>query len=252
MLVQTEAAFVKQKVKQLIALFLPARCLICGLSSHEKLICEHCQRALLETRICCQHCGLALDIPLPFCGDCLKKAHLFEQLHALGSYQPPYSQMVKKLKYTKQLLYGELLGELLTESILLNLSAQQISAIDYLLPVPLHTHKQRSRGFNQATIIAQVISKRLGIPLLSEGVERHINTTPQEGLTLDSRKKNLNGAFSIRPYLHQEIAGAYIIIIDDVVTTGATVNSLGLALLKAGAQRIDIWCISRTSLTTQK
>jgi predicted amidophosphoribosyltransferase len=95
----------------------------------------------------------------------LKKAHLFEQLHALGSYQPPYSRMVKKLKYTKQLLYGELLGELLTESILLNLSAQQISAVDYLLPVPLHTKKQRRRGFNQATIIAQVIAKRLSTPL---------------------------------------------------------------------------------------
>ena len=249
---QTVVAFIKQKFKQLIELFLPARCLMCELSSNGKLICAHCQRALLETRACCQRCGLALDICLPFCGDCLKKAHLFEQLHALGSYQPPYSQMVKKLKYTKQLLYGELLGELLTDSILQNLSAQQISAVDYLLPVPLHTQKQRYRGFNQTQIIAQVVAKRLNTPLLLEGVERHINTTPQEGLTLYNRKKNLNRAFSISPAVQQEIAGAYIVIIDDVVTTGATVNSLCHTLLKAGAQRIDIWCCCRTSLTAQK
>jgi predicted amidophosphoribosyltransferase len=75
---------------------------------------------------------------------------------------------------------------------------------------------------------------------------------PQEGLTLYNRKKNLNGAFSISPSRQQEITGAYIVIIDDVVTTGATVNSLCFALLEAGAQRIDIWCISRTSLATQK
>lgn len=249
---QTVATFIKQKFKQLIAQCLPARCLMCELSSHDKLICEHCQRALLEPRTCCQRCGLALNTSLPFCGDCLKKAHLFEQLHALGNYQPPYSQMVKKLKYTKQLLYGELLGELLTESIMLNLSAQQISAVDYLLPVPLHTKKQRTRGFNQATIIAKVIAKRLKTPLLLEGVERHISTIPQEGLTLYNRKKNLNGAFSISRSRQQEITGAYIVIIDDVVTTGATVNSLCHTLLEAGAQRIDIWCISRTSLTTQK
>ena len=248
---QTVIGFIKQKFKQIIELFLPAQCLMCALSSNGQLICEHCQRALLEARTCCQRCGLALDISLPFCGDCLKQAHLFEQLHALGSYQPPYSQMVKKLKYTKQLLYGELLGELLTESILLNLSAQQINSVDYLLPVPLHRQKQRSRGFNQTQIIAQVVAKRLNTPLLLEGVERHINTTPQEGLTLSNRKKNLNGAFSISPSLQQEITGAYIII-DDVVTTGATVNSLCHTLLKAGVQRIDIWCISRTSLAAQK
>jgi ComF family protein len=250
--VQTVVAFIKQKFKQSITQFLPARCLMCELSSHDKLICEHCQRALLEKRTCCQRCGLALNISLPFCGDCLKKAHLFEQLHALGSYQPPYSQMIKKLKYTKNLLYGELLGELLTESIVLNLSAQQINAVDYLLPVPLHIKKLRCRGFNQATIVAKVIAKRLSTPLLLEGVERHISTMPQEGLRLYDRKKNLNGAFSISPSVQQEIIGAYIVIIDDVVTTGATVNSLCHTLLEAGAQRIDIWCISRTSLTIQK
>ncbi|MFT6927498.1 MAG: ComF family protein [Psychromonas sp.] len=249
---QTVTAFIKQKLKQLIELFLPARCLMCELSSNDRLICGPCQTALLEARTCCQRCGLALNICLPFCGDCLKQAHLFEQLHALGSYQPPYSQMVKKLKYTKQLLYGELLGELLSESIVLNLSAQQLSRVDYLLPVPLHTKKQRTRGFNQAQIIAQVVGKHLNIPLILEGVNRQINTRAQEGLTLNNRKKNLNGAFSISLAVQQEITGAHIVIIDDVVTTGATANSLCQTLLKAGAQRIDIWCCCRTSLSTQK
>jgi ComF family protein len=160
--------------------------------------------------------------------------------------------MIKKLKYTKKLIYGELLGELLTESLLLNLSAPQINSVDYLLPVPLHTQKHRRRGFNQAQIIAQVIAKRLNIPLLLEDIERHINTAAQEGLTLYKRKKNLNGAFSLSQAAQKKLLGAYIVIVDDVVTTGATVNSLCATLLKAGVQRIDIWCICRTSLPTQK
>lgn len=249
---QTVTPFIKQKFQQIIELFLPAQCLICELPSDNKLICSCCLKALLKERDCCQRCGLALNHSLPFCGDCLKQAHLFTQLHALGNYQKPYSTLIKKLKYSKQLIYGELLGELLTESIRLNLPAVPINTIDYLLPVPLHAQKHRHRGFNQAEIIAAVTSKQLNIPLLLEKVERHVKTDPQEGLSLHNRKKNLNNAFSITPSLQQKIAGTYIVIVDDVVTTGATVNSLCHTLLAAGVQRIDIWCICRTSLTIQK
>ena len=105
---------------------------------------------------------------------------------------------------------------------------------------------------DEAEIIAQVISKQLNIPLLTEKVERQVKTAPQEGLGADKRRKNLNKAFAIDPSIQQKIAGSYIIIIDDVVTTGATVNSLSQTLLAAGVQRIDIWCICRTSLTIQK
>jgi len=249
---QTIVSFINQKFKQLIELFLPAQCLICELPSNNKLICGYCQAALVCERSCCQRCGLAMEKSLPFCGDCLKQAHFFTQLHALGNYQKPYSTLIKKLKYTQQLIYGELLGELLTESIRQTFSPQQISAIDYLLPVPLHAKKHSQRGFNQAQIIADVISKQLNIPLLSEKVERHVNTTPQEGLSLPKRKKNLNHAFSINHSRQQEIAGAYIVIVDDVVTTGATANSLCNTLLRVGVQRIDIWCVCRTPLTIQK
>ncbi len=206
----------------------------------------------MKKRACCQRCGLALNHSSPFCGDCLKQAHRFTQLHALGDYRKPYSSLIKKLKYSRQLIYGDLLGELLTASLRLNLSAAQINAVDYLLPVPLHSQKHRQRGFNQAEIIAQVISKQLNIPLLTEKVERQVKTAPQEGLGVDKRRKNLNKAFAIQPSVQDKIAGSYIIIVDDVVTTGATVNSLSQTLLAAGVHRIDIWCICRTSLTIQK
>ena len=244
--------FIKQKFHKIIDRLFAAQCLICALSSNNKLICRYCQETLVQERPCCQRCGLALNQSSLFCGDCLQQAHLFTQLHALGSYQKPYSALIKKLKYSKQLIYGELLGELLTESIRLNFSPLQISAVDYLLPVPLHTHKHRHRGFNQSEIIARVTAKQLSIPLLLEKIERHVKTDPQEGLSLHKRKKNLNNAFSIENSLQQKIAGSYIVIVDDVVTTGATVNSLCKTLLAAGAQRIDVWCICRTSLTILK
>ena len=235
-------------LKCLIEFILPTQCLLCHLPSDNKLICKHCQKALGQNRSCCQHCGLPLPESQPFCGDCLKHPHLFTQLHALGDYQKPYPALIKKFKYNNQLINGELLAELLIKSITRNISKQQLSDIDYLLPVPLHTQKHRQRGFNQAQLLAQPIAKQLQIPILFNTVIRHKQTCAQEGLSLQKRKGNLKNAFAVSSKLKTNLTGSYIVIIDDVVTTGATVNSLCQVLLQAGVKRVDVWCICRTAL----
>ncbi|WP_245597668.1 ComF family protein [Psychromonas aquimarina] len=244
--------FIKQKSGKFIEQLLPAQCLLCHLSSNDKLICTYCQNALDIKRPCCRKCGLRLVKTQDFCGDCLQQTHLFTQLHALADYQSPYSSLIKKLKYKKQLISGELLGELLTSSISSNVDLQTIADVDYLLAIPLHRKKHKKRGFNQAEIIAQVTSRQLGIPQLFDAVERHKNTSVQEGLSLKKRKQNLNNAFSLKQKQRDKLAGTHLVIIDDVVTTGATVNSLCRILLQAGVRRIDIWCICRTALPVQK
>ncbi len=150
------------------------------------------------------------------------------------------------------MLAGELLGQLITQSITRHFTNTEIQQIDYLLPVPLHHKKQRQRGFNQTQLLSHLISKQLTIPILLETVKRHKQTTAQEGLSLQKRKKNLNNAFSITPDRVNTLKGTYIVIIDDVVTTGATVNSLCQLLLQAGVKQIDVWCICRTALPAQK
>jgi len=236
------------KFQFLVEQTLPARCLLCHLSSNQKLICQYCNDALSIPRPCCLHCGLSLSKTQAFCGDCLKQKHSFTQLHAIANYQTPYPTLIKKFKYTKQLIFGELLADLLLESIQSNISPTQLSTIDYLLPVPLHKKKLYQRGFNQAQLLAEKLAKQLHIPILTKTVSRAKETVAQENLSLTERKKNLSKAFDISVNKKQNIQGRRIIIIDDVVTTGATVNSLAKALLQAGAKQIDIWCLCRTSL----
>lgn len=243
---------VLQNIRHLIAQVLPAQCLLCRLASNDKLICEHCQKTLMIKRPCCQRCGLSLAAYQAFCGNCLQHPHLFTQLHAVADYQPPYPYLIKKFKYAKQLIYGELLGELLSKSLQQNISKQQLAEINYLLPIPLYKQKHRQRGFNQAQILASTLAKQLQIPLLLKAVERNKQTKAQEGLSLQKRKKNLKDAFSITCKQQNKLSGSYIVLIDDVVTTGATVNSLCSVLFQAGVKRIDVWCICRTALPTQK
>ena len=240
--------WILQNLRHFIELVLPAQCLLCRLPSNNKLICKHCQKVLIQDRPCCRHCGLSLPQSQAFCGDCLKQSHLFTQLHALADYQKPYPALIKKFKYAKQLINGELLALLLIKSIIRNISFQQLSQIDYLLPAPLHPQKHQQRGFNQAQLIAQKISKQLHTPVLLDTVKRQKQTLAQEGLSLQKRKANLKNAFIIHPEQKTKLSGSYIVIIDDVVTTGATVNSLCQALLQAGVKRIDVWCICRTAL----
>jgi ComF family protein len=242
----------RQDFKHLLELVLPAQCLLCHLPSNNYIICRHCQEALIQKRPCCLHCGLALPKSQPFCGDCLKQNHLFTQLHALANYQKPYPSIIKKFKYAKQLINGELLAELLIKSLTRNLSFQQISQIDYLLPVPLHKGKHQERGFNQAQLLAQTVASQLHLPVLVDAVKRHKQTNAQEGLSFQKRKNNLKNAFTLAENQKNKLSGTYIVLIDDVVTTGATVNSLSQVLLAAGVKRIDVWCICRTALPGQK
>lgn len=223
---------------------LPARCLLCHLPSNDKLICVHCQKSLSQERACCQHCGLSLDISADFCGDCLQQKYLFTKLHALASYQAPYPKLIKQLKYEKKLIVAELLGKQLAKSMTAHFSTRAIDCFDYLIAVPLHNKKLRQRGFNQAQLIAQVVSKQINIPLLTGYVERNKETVPQEGLSIAKRKRNLQGAFTVNNNIKWQ--GKHIAVIDDVVTTGATINSLCQSLNGENVASITVLCICRT------
>lgn len=242
---------IRQQTKQFIEHLLPAQCLVCALSSNNKLICLYCEKKILSQRQYCSHCALTLNISADYCGDCLQKDYVFDHIHALGDYKKPLSVLIKQLKYQKSLVAGELLAELLLKSVLNRYSKQQLSEYDYLLATPLHPKKLRLRGFNQTQIIADSLHKALNIPLLENTIVRDKETTAQEGLTVSKRRRNLANAFKIKHNSTREIKGKNIIVIDDVVTTGATMNSLCKYLKKKGANKITIFCISRTALNRE-
>ena len=144
------------------------------------------------------------------------------------------------------------MAELLIDSINASHLKGELSKIDYLIPVPLHKQKLQKRGFNQAQLIAEKISNALAIPLILDATSRKKQTIAQENLSLLERKYNLKNAFSLSDISKTDFKGKYIVTIDDVVTTGSTVNSLCDILQKKGVKRVDVWCLCRTQLPQTK
>ncbi|TEW53571.1 ComF family protein [Psychromonas sp. RZ22] len=194
------------------------------------------------------HCGCGLTASQDFCGECLQHHFDFQQLHAVASYQSPFPELIKQLKYNNQLLVADLLGLLLADSLKQRYNQQQLQIIDYLIPVPLHAKKQRTRGFNQTQLISNALTQNLPVKIAQKTIIRNKFTQAQEGLSRQQRAFNLNNAFSLSAEDKAALAGKYIVLLDDVVTTGATINSLCQCLLAAKVKRVDVWCICRTEL----
>ena len=245
---------INQHCQTLLEACLPSHCLLCHLPSKQSLICQCCYDSILTDRPCCLHCGCGLTSSQAYCGECLQHPFSFRQLHAIASYQTPFPVLIKQLKYNGQILYADLLGLLLAHSIQNRYSQQQLQEIDYIIAIPLHTKKHRSRGFNQAQLIKDSLVKHLPVltlykpPVNQPFIIRNKLTTAQEGLSRAQRLHNLNHAFSLSKDAEISLQGKNIVLIDDVVTTGATINSLCQCLSTAKVKTIDVWCICRTEL----
>lgn len=231
----------------------PPRCLLCGGTGKKKEgeavdICDPCQCRLPENLSACIRCALPLPVELSghsmVCGRCQKKPPDFDYSVSLFRYEQPVVWLVKQLKFNERLSHARLFGELLAERVTHRLepeNASSHSVPDCILPVPLHNKRFRKRGFNQSIELARSVSKKSGVPLELNLVERVRETESQTGLDADKRRKNLRGAFKLVDTTKYK----YVVIIDDVVTTGSTVNELAIVLKKSGVERVDVWSIAR-------
>jgi len=185
----------------------------------------------------CPRCALPIESPTPqACGRCQKKLPAFDSAFALFRYDEPVRHLIHSLKFGARYPCGRLLGTLMAEK--LAALQEKPSAI---MPVPLHPSRYRQRGFNQASEIARTVSRRLDIPLDLRSCYRIRSTAAQAELSAKERRKNLRNAFAVKtPLTHQ-----YVAILDDVITTGATVNELAGALRRAGVARVDVWACAR-------
>ena len=179
----------------------------------------------------CPVCAL----PTPdhqLCGQCLSHPPYFDQTHTLLTYGFPLDTVIQSLKYGHQLAAARWLGEALVAKAPA-LLADDLP--DLLLPMPLSPSHLRERGFNQAVEIARPLSQHLRLPLALEVCERVRETQPQTSLPWKLRQKNVQGAFEC----HQSLDGKHILVLDDVMTTGATLNELARTLKKHGARRVS-------------
>jgi len=235
----------------------PSRCIFCrrtvntpmlkGQVIHPHVeICTDCFMTLPRNDSCCARCALPLTDEIGaavLCGRCIKKAPAFDYAYSLFRYEDDVIRLVHQLKFAEKITYARSLGELL-----LLMWMHRISTVeqqpDCLLPVPLHPARLRQRGFNQSIEIARIMSSRLKIPIEYDAVIRQRKTTSQTGLEARQRQKNIRGAFEVV----SEIKANHILIIDDVMTTGSTVNELARVLKKNNVERVGVLSVARAPL----
>lgn len=220
----------------------PPYCLLCSQPSHSRHeLCADCARDLPWNRHACPRCALPVPVEsgTALCGACLKSPPPWDSAASPLIYDWPLDQLLQRFKFSGDLATGQLLGELLAEFV----ASLPTPWPDLLIPIPLHSARLRERGFNQALELAHSVSRRLHLRLDNRACVRRKNTAVQSKLDAKERRRNLRDAFEVRTSFQSVHVG----ILDDVMTTGATVAALSQALRAAGAARISVWSLARAA-----
>ena len=221
--------------KAAVAALLPQDCFLCAAPGGDSLLCSSCMLSLPRlTSARCPVCAL----PTPgssVCGACLKRTPHFDATQAVYCYEFPVDSLIQSLKYAHRLASADFLGQML---------AQLPTPLrpDLILPVPLSAVRLAQRGFNQALEIARPLARAIDVPLELRHIHRHRDTTPQAGLPWKERVANIRHAFECEI----DLAGKTILVVDDVMTTGATLNELARTLKAHGAARVESRVLART------
>ena len=223
-------------IRSIFRQFAPSTCLLCGATSGTGPLCGACLADLpWHKQPQCPRCA----IPTPdgqVCGACLKHPPAFDRSRAALAYAFPLDRLIPRLKYHGRRAMAPGLGECLAGSV------AHGPRPDCLIPMPLHARRIRERGFNHATEIARDVAKRLALPLDTDSCRRIRDTPPQMGLKHDARRRNVRGAFVCTG----DVRGRRIALIDDVMTTGTSLDELAKTLKQAGALEVETWVVART------
>lgn len=219
---------------------LPPRCLLCaGDGADGRDLCRACRADLALNTVCCPRCALPLETPAPACGNCLQREPPFASAWAPLRYEHPLNLLEARFKFHGDLAAGRVLADLMVDAA----RALPDTALPTLLVcVPLHSERLRERGYNQALELAKVLSGAMRIPLDPRALLRTRSTTAQTGLDAAARRRNLRGAFAVRP---DAVLPAHVVVVDDVMTTGTTLRECARVLLRAGVERVDAWAMAR-------
>lgn len=222
-------------------MILRERCLFCLTTCETTLaLCDKCVAYLPWQQKTCLQCGSSLENTVAQCGVCLATPPHFDSTISLFQYATPISQMIHQLKFRSNLRMAQLFGKLW----ILYLTKNKIVLPDVIIPVPLHFKRLKERGFNQAIEIAKPINKHLNIPIDKKSCIRIKNTVAQSTLSAKKRKGNLRNAFGLTWPLNLK----HVAILDDVMTTGSTINEIAGLLKTQGVEKIEAWCCAKVSI----
>ncbi|GAC1623860.1 MAG: ComF family protein [Nevskia sp.] len=219
-------------------LLLPPHCLFCRGPAERDLVCTGCRDSLPWNRSCCPVCALPQATGQAIvCTRCAARAPDYDRAWSAFRHEMPIAQAIYGLKYHAQFQQARLLGAAMAAA----LAARGAPLPALLLPVPLHASRLRRRGYNQALELARVLARRLRIEIDCRSASRIRATEDQIGQSAVERRRSVKGAFAVST----AVAGKHIAIIDDVMTTGSTVNELARACRQAGAARLEVWTAAR-------
>lgn len=221
---------------------LPERCVACqSITTPDRLLCNTCLASVKLNRSCCKVCGQPLPTAGVVCGQCQKVPPQYDQVIAPLIYDGNIRDLIIGLKFN-----GRLTNATVLASLFLELANKRLAnnRPDLLLPVPLHSRRIASRGFNQSAEIARYLSDSLGIPVDTSLLRRTRQTNQQAELSRPERLANVKGAFEAYSAIHP--TPKHVAVVDDVMTSGHTINELARVILSTGVEKIDVWVMART------
>ncbi|NVJ50427.1 MAG: ComF family protein [Gammaproteobacteria bacterium] len=222
-------------------------CAICGISIDitQPRLCDACLKVLPRVRsnqlqqlcLCCSE-PIAAQTEHGRCGRCLRSPPAIDRLYSVYYYRAPIDRWITQFKFHQDLPLAKWFAEQLVQ----NLLPSATQNIDSLLAVPLHPARLRQRGFNQSELIAKQVAKMLALPAPRGRIQRIRATAAQSSLPRQRRRSNLRGAFKVQGPL-----GNHVVLIDDVYTTGSTVNEIARHLKRHGVQTVQAWVIAHAT-----
>ena len=236
-------------VNSLVSLFFPATCVLCQEiveTVSSSVICQACwQKVRRFDGVVCVRCGYGfpsknIESTRPLCGVCRRGLFLFDFARAYSPFEDPFKEIIHQFKYRSHRSLARPLSKLLfsvCESHLEDCSS------DLIVPVPLHKSRERARGFNQAFELSKPLGRMAHIPVSANLLLRVRPTKVQAGLSRRERRLNLTGAFELSRW--KDVEGKTVLLVDDVFTTGATLNECAKILKSNGARRVNVLTLAR-------
>jgi ComF family protein len=226
---------------------LPERCACCQVrlyADHRLALCNDCHFALPWLNHSCSICALPLDSNAQFCGKCLLKQPAFASSKIAFRYDYPLNHLILDFKFNHRFARGKVLSQLFIDFLQDAYKDQPFP--DALIPVPMYQWRRFQRGFNQSELLVRDIARTLGIKTHYDICQRNQHIQSQKDSGKQARRDNLKNAFGINANKQSHIAGKHLALVDDVVTTGSTVDQLSKLLLQHGAASVVVWALART------
>ncbi len=235
----------KQIWVRFLDILFPPQCLGCeALVSSYGTLCQPCwQQVQFITPPFCHACGLPFEYSLgeqALCGECILRQPAFAQARAAIRYDNHSSALITRLKYADQTQLASVYGPWLARA-----GQEIIPRCDVIVPVPLHYWRFVTRRYNQSALLAYALKKQSGLSVIPDALIRTRHTPPQAGLSRRERLDNVKGAFRVNSRKRKHLRGKHILLIDDVMTTNATISYCSKALIDGGAQSVRVLTLAR-------